>query len=501
MTKFLRSSPAAIFLLIAGYFVLNLLVRLAMPDALERDEAQQILLSQWLAAGYDTQPPFYNWIQYAVVKVTGPSVFAVSVLKNAVLFLAYLAYGLAARTVLKDRDLAIIATLGLLTIPQIAFEAQRDLSHTVAIVFAASLFLYGFFRTLQTPSSFSYLLTGVAVGVGLISKYNFAILPAAALLATLPDREWRARLLDPRLAFTVAAALLIVLPHGLWLAGNLGLATERTMDKLAGETLSLPAQIATGFGSLAMAILGFSAVTVAVFAAVFRGTLFHALRQGNRWTALVERILVVFLIVLALLIVFAGASHIKDRWLTPLLLILPLYLCMKLEAAGVSGQKFLGRYLPVPLLIMLLVPAVLFGRVALAGRTGDYQKQNVPYDAFAAAIMKEAPAEPGAVIAEDPHLAGNLRLQFPGAPVVSPAYPSFDPQIAWNETSQVLVVWRMEGKSGAEIPAPLLKFASRSGRQIAPESLQTREMSLPYTYGTPEDSYVFGYAWLYPVKQ
>lgn len=38
--------------------------------------------------------------------------------------------------------LAIVSTLGLLSIPQIAWESHRDLSHTVAATFTSSLLFY-----------------------------------------------------------------------------------------------------------------------------------------------------------------------------------------------------------------------------------------------------------------------------------------------------------------------------------------------------------------------
>ena len=500
MTRFLRTSPNAVFLLLAGYFLLNFLVRMALPDSLERDEAQQILLSQWLAAGYDTQPPFYNWVQYAVIQVTGPSVFAISLLKNLVLFSAYLAYGLAARTVLKSRDLAIVATLSLLTIPQIAFEAQRDLTHTVAVVFASALFLYGFFRTLAAPSAASYLLTGIAIGIGLISKYNFALLPAAALTAILFDREWRGRVFDRRLLLTIAASAAIVAPHALWLVDHLGLATQRTMAKLGedGTGLSSSTQVAGGFASLALAVVGFSAVTVAVFAAVFRGRLLKALSHGNRWTALIERMMLVFVLALVLLVVFGGASHIKDRWLTPLLLVLPLYLCLKLEAAGAIDELDLKRFLPISLLIMVAVPAILFGRVAAAGLTGDYQKLNVPYDGFAAHVREAEDVAPAAILTDDTHLAGNLRLQFPGVPVVAETYSEVGTPPASNPIKPLLLVWR--NKEGAEpaVPAGLAAFAADFTSGATAVAPTAHAVALPYHYGDAEARYSFGYAWRYP---
>jgi len=500
MTRFLRASPNAAFMLLAAYFVVNFLVRMALPDSLERDEAQQILLSQWLAAGYDTQPPFYNWLQYALIQVTGPSVFAISFLKNLMLFAAYLAYGLAAKTVLKDRDLATIATLSLLTIPQIAFEAQRDLTHTVAVVFAAALFLYGFFRTLAAPTIASYLLTGIAIGIGMIAKYNFVLLPAAALLAVLFDREWRQRVFDWRLMLTIGASLLIVAPHALWLVDHLGLASERTMEKLAEEDAALASQISEGLLSLVTAIAGFSAVTVIVFAVVFRGSLWQALSKGNRWTALIERMMVLFVLALVLLILFAGAAHIKDRWLTPLLLALPLYLCLKVEAAGLANALQLKRFAPIVTAIMIAVPAILFGRVAAAGLTGDYQKLNVPYDAFARSIADDG-IRPAAILTDDTHLAGNLRLHFPGIPVVSEDYAGFAPDVAWSATSPVLVVWRKEDGAAADAAPDLLADAARFGKGRPAAAPDLHRMELPYHYGRDGKRYSISYAWVYPAGE
>ncbi|MDI7861216.1 glycosyltransferase family 39 protein [Rhizobiaceae bacterium n13] len=496
----MKKVPETVLVLLAGYFLLNIVVRLAMPTSLELDEAQQALLSQWLAAGYDPQPPFYNWVQYYVVALLGPSVFALSLLKNALLFLSYAAYFLAARTVLKNRDLAIIATLGLLTIPQIAFEAQRDLSHTVAVIFAATLFLYGFFRTLAAPTAFSYLLTGAAIGIGMISKYNFALLPAAALIAILPDREMRSRLLDWRILLTAAVALVIVAPHALWLVDHLDLASKRTMEKLTEEGGSRLAQITTGVMSLLVAVIGFGALTVVLFAVAFGKQLFASLKAGNRWTVLIERIFLVFVAALVLLILFAGASHIKDRWLTPLLLILPLYLCLKIEAAGGIKETALRRFLPIPLAIMVLIPTVLAGRVVSAGWVGDYEKLNVPYQAFADEVVGKNPVQPAAIIAADQHLAGNLRSQLPGIPVLTPIYPDFRPSVEWSDKAPLLLVWRNFGKANAPMPPALAKeIARRDGAAVG--ALEVKEIALPYIYGSGQDTYSFAYAWVYPPQK
>ncbi|MGO8048353.1 hypothetical protein ACC713_36695, partial [Rhizobium johnstonii] len=69
----------------------------------------------------------------------------------------------------------------------------------------------------------------------------------------------------------------------------------------------------------------------------------------------------VFLAGILLLIVFGGAAGIKDRWLVPMLFILPLYFCLKIEAAGVETGKEFRRFMPVVAVIMIGVPAALYG--------------------------------------------------------------------------------------------------------------------------------------------
>ncbi|MGO7161433.1 glycosyltransferase family 39 protein, partial [Rhizobium johnstonii] len=220
-------------LLLAAYFVLNIVLRIVLPHSLELDEAEQSFFSQYLLAGYGPQPPFYNWMQYAVVSVTGISIGALIVPKNILLFLSYLFYGLAGRRVLKDEALAAVGMLALITLPQVSYMAQQDLTHTTALLFASSLFLYGFFRTLDRPDMASYLLLGLATGIGLISKYNFALMPVVALIAILPDAEWRRRALDWRMLAAITVALVIVLPHAVWLQGNLAFASSDTLVKMA----------------------------------------------------------------------------------------------------------------------------------------------------------------------------------------------------------------------------------------------------------------------------
>jgi len=82
-------SAVKFLFLLALYFCLQVVLRVVSSPALELDEAEQIVLSQWLLPGYGSQPPLYTWLQFILTKIVGTNVLAVSLLKNILLFLAF----------------------------------------------------------------------------------------------------------------------------------------------------------------------------------------------------------------------------------------------------------------------------------------------------------------------------------------------------------------------------------------------------------------------------
>lgn len=495
LVKRLQSRPNTVILLIAVYFLINLIVRMSLPNSLEMDEAGQILMSQWYALGYDTQPPFFNWVQHLVIDGIGQSLFALSLVKNLFLFLSYVFYYLAARQVLTSKSLAVAAALGLLTIPEIGWLAQRDLTHSNASLFAACLFLYGLFRTLERPTITSYLVTGIAIGIGLLSKYNFSILCFCAFVALLANPAYRQRIFDWRILATAAVALVIVTPHALWLFQNFDIASHDTVEKLetGGQDGAL-LQIARGLSELPLTVLSFCALTVLVYASVARGRFWSALRAGNPKTRLVEIMFGVLLVFLLFLIFFMGTAELKTRWVSPVLFILPLYLCMKLDVHGIEEGDFLKRFIPVILLLMVLIPASLVLRIVAAGPMNSHPKLTVPYQGFVEDVIRKPAATPALVIAEDAFLAGNIRMQLPQTPVDTETYKLYNPPFDWSAQKPILLVWRVNGESGAQVPPEVEKRLEQRIGAVPP--LQPQTIALPYIYGSDGDLFRFGYAWV-----
>ncbi|EJB03532.1 hypothetical protein Rleg9DRAFT_2367 [Rhizobium leguminosarum bv. trifolii WSM597] len=483
-------------LLLAAYFVLNIVLRIALPHSLELDEAEQSFFSQYLLAGYGPQPPFYNWMQYAVVSVTGMSIGALIVPKNILLFLCYLFYGLAGREALKDQALAAVGMLALITLPQVSFMAQQDLTHTTALLFASALFLYGFFRTLDRPDIGSYLLLGLATGIGLISKYNFALMPAAALIAILPDAEWRRRAFDWRILAAIAVALVIILPHAIWLRDNLAFASSDTLVKMAaGNEPAGIARAGKGLIAFVVAIIAFAALPIAIFAATFRRDFVRALSAGNRWTGMMERMMLASLAGIVLIVLFTGSTTVRERWLDPFLLVLPIYFLAKMLAAGIDLSAGLRRLRPVLSVLMACVLIALGLRVVGAGLFGVYSRPNVPMAGLSREMTRQA--EPALVIASDTYIGGNMRLQFPDVPVVIPDFPAPGISAYAEAKGPVLVVWRgRKTATAADAVMPERFSSALATAGIAPQEIGS--LSLPYYFGRQGDNFALGYAWVQP---
>ncbi len=480
-------------IIIAGYFLFQVALRVALPHSLELDEAEQVYFSQWLLAGYSAQPPFYNWLQYGVIRLLGMNLPALSVLKNVMLLASYLFYWLAARQVTNDRRIAALAGLGLLTIPQVAFEAQRDLSHTVSAIFAASLFLYALLRTLRSPSLFSFLLLGAATGAGGISKYNFVVLPVAAFAAIATDRHWRTRLFDWRILAAGLVALAIVLPHGLWLLDHFEAASNHSMRKMVGDGSGALIGILKGLGSLLVAVISFGAVTAILFGAAWRERLRDVLRARSHWTRLVGRLLALSIGVIVLMVLFAGVENVRDRWLTPLLLALPLYLALKIDAASLDLRLGFKRLTVMAAIIMVLIPTILFLRVASPRITGDYHYQNNPFGAVARQLAPLVEDKSTLIVASNGFLAGNLHFQLPSVPTVTAGLPTGVETFPEPPHERILFVWGdRNGKMPDAFPEEFQAYLQRRG--LAREAPDTAILALPYVYGRPGDDFRLAYA-------
>jgi len=472
--RFSAVRTAPVLALLAGYFLLQVLLRASLSDSLDLDEAEQVLIAQQLQWGYGSQPPLYAWLQWLLFQIFGLNLFALAALKNALLFSTYACVYFLARPLIGGAA-AATATVSLLLFPQIAWESQRDLTHSVLLTALAAATLWCYLDLLRRPTTWRYLVLGALIGLGLQAKYNYALLAAGLALTSLLLPEHRRIVWNRKLLLTLVLAALLLLPHGWWLLQNLGSAADGTLNKMRdGHQAGYLATVARGWASMWLAALAFATP----FWLVYGWGWWRSRRHAAPALPGLRFFLVLYLVLLGLmtLMILSGqVGKIKDRWMQPLLFSLPVACFLAWPALARPEVARLIRQVAacMALLVLLGLPA----RVLLTPLLGKEVRAHHPYPELAAYLERQFP-QAGLVLASDRLLGGNLYFQHPRRPVVL--------------LEQALVPASASG-SAPELPPTSLVVLRQGARTDWRERLlavypdarvaQTGRLDLPYRFG------------------
>ena len=176
------------------------------------DEAQYWVWSLNPDWGNYSKPPMVAWI-IRLFAPFGDSELAVR-LGTLVLhpLTAMLAYVLGCR--MFDAKTALTASALFITLPLVGFNSLF-MTTDAPLFFFWGLAVYALWQALERNRWGDWLLLGMAVGLGLLSKYSMAIFaPSVALVLCLPAfrKHWR----NPRLYCSALLASLVFLPNMWW---------------------------------------------------------------------------------------------------------------------------------------------------------------------------------------------------------------------------------------------------------------------------------------------
>jgi len=165
---------------------------------------------------------------------------------------------------------------------------------------------------------------------------------------------------------------------------------------------------------------------------------------------LVGMVIAIAIVLHWLLVPLAGATDFAERLLQPALQILPIYLFMLVEQAGVSPQS-VRAYAKT---LAGVAAVALAARVGIHATGADYCRgvcrALVPFQDVAAGLRDAGFQGRGTIVVHGVHVAGNLRVQFPQARVMEIGYP---PRV-WPRptgTGQCLAVWTGEGSGARDL--------------------------------------------------
>lgn len=338
--------------------VIAIAVALKLAYALEvelwPEETYYWMYSRHLDWGYLDHPPMVAWLIRLGTSLFGESALGVRAGALACGALASLFVYLLTRDLygLASARLALVLMQAL----PFFFAAGLMMTPDAPLTAAWAATLWALVRALVRKHAGAWWGAGIALGLGLLSKYTIALLGVAALLFVLFDREGRAWLKRPEPYGATLLALVVFSPVILWnLAHHWASFSFQTSRRLAeARRFSLHKLV----GSV---IVLLTPVGVAVLVPLFARL--HSTERGD--TARGARLLALAAAVpLGVFVVFSLFHEVKLDWTGA-----PWVAAVPLMAAGLSGsdarfERF-GRALRPWALLTLLI---LVGGYALGYR-------------------------------------------------------------------------------------------------------------------------------------
>ena len=380
------------------------------------EEAQYWLWSQHPALSYYSKPPLIAYVNYVSTGLLGDTELAIRI--NAVIsgFIIGIIVFLLASAILRDQKKAFLSSVLLIAFPYfwiISYFFTTDSLVTLFWVWA----LYAFYQALQKRPGY-WLWTGVAVGLGFLSKYSMVFFwPMAIVYLIIYNRSEFRR---PNFYLSVLLSMLFLLPVVFWNAANEWVTVRHVWSLAGGHSVedaffSLPGSLKNFLeyagGQLLLVLLPF-------LIPFHRGVRKAFLKRLDRVD------LLIFAPVMIVLVLFALASfvtHVEVNWTFFAMPVLSIIL-VKLSTSDASFRWQL-IIVPVLMVVFLSLPQIAW----LTGLPADLNPMErvIGWEELSAdvkMIMDEYEEEP-MVIAESYKMASMLTFYLPDHPFVHDLSP------------------------------------------------------------------------------
>jgi hypothetical protein len=440
-----------VFLIVLLYLAIHFTIRMAMPPGLSVDDAEQALLTQDYAWAYRYKaPPLFNWLLTTLSHVLPVNRLSISVLRYTLLGVLYAFIYLTARRLLTDPRLAALSVYSFAAINPFAEASHRNLTHSTMLTAVTAISWYVFFRLAASPRLGWYLALGAAFGFGMLSKWNFTILVLALPFACLLSRDHRHLVLTWKVVPAGLLAAAIVLPTVIATLRLQPPAEDQVGTILSLETGWSPAQMLRGTLNLLDAAITYSLPFLPIVVILFAPPLlrgFRAVGSGSAAPALranamlIGTAIAIGLAILWALVIAGGATTFKVRYLYQVLLFLPVWLFLIIEAGRPSD-----RSLKVFALVLAALAIFVTGK-RIAHATGQLScgvcVEWRPHGALASQLTDAGFKGDGTVLT-DLETGGNMRVYFPRARIIDPTYPLAIRRVP-TDAGQCLVLYGEDG--------------------------------------------------------
>lgn len=450
------ASPAFYWLMLAVYLLAHIVLRLWETPNIGKNDVQEAVAAQGWALGYHPRnPPLHTWLLMSSYAVFGVGTLAHVVLKYVLLGATYGFAFLCARRLIAAPALAGLAALSLTLLTPFAWTVHVALTHTLLLAAVNLATLWSAIRLTEKRRTLDYALFGFVIGLGLLTKYSYALFFLPLLAAMLSVAPLRRALADWRVMLSVVIAALMFAPHAEWMLTVRFNFIEFLADKQrSAEAQPYLADLGEGVGAVLLGALSYLGPMALVAVALYVRARKQTASALEGWSKAVPLIAAYGLGLLLLDVVVLRATQFEERYFLCALLTAPFILFQWLDRRG-AGEANLKWVAAVILLVALIGGGGIVGRGLMFHETCDRCWDEMPMTDLNRAIHS-AGFSSGSIVADHYNVAGNLRLSFPDAHVVAANYRMPEVRSA-AAGGQCLLVWNAR-TAGEAMPAALQRY-------------------------------------------
>jgi len=389
------------------------LVSLASRGAGLDDAELASNLSFWNWGYGGSQPPLYTWIAHGLTQMFGLQLAVFQGLKFSLLASIFLAVYAGLRFFDVPRGLAACAMLSMFLLPDISWNSQYTLTHSIMGTAGAAWCFASLAGFIKKRSWLWAVLFGLSVAAAILGKYNGAFFVLALLIAGFVLPQTRHVLKTRIFALALPVAVLVMAPALVFMAMHPASVLQRTAKFKAGQSGNMALDRLTGLLDFTIAGLSFAALALAVALVIWlinrnkesRGKTSDPVKSATRFIGVV---LLAGFLLMGISIVAVGATHVRARWLQPVLFLIPAWLTLLFAGMRWRVAKGFGI---AGFIAALLVPPVLLNNVRLNLANRKEPVQNLDYPALEQDLKRQGPVT--TILASRTLMSGNMRLLDP----------------------------------------------------------------------------------------
>ncbi|WP_456453021.1 glycosyltransferase family 39 protein [Hydrogenimonas sp.] len=213
-TRFGLKHLLLLIALVTLYRLVMLFVAAQQID-LYADEAYYWGWAQHFDFGYYSKPPMVAWLIMLGTSLFGDTFVGIKIMSPVIYIFTTLNIYFLAKELFDDENVAFFSGAAFLTLPAV-WLSSLIISTDVPFLFFWSLAMLFFVKALKHDRWRDWIVTGIAGGGGLLSKYTMIIFVVSAFAYLVLSARYRHHLKNPRLYAAMGLAALLYSPNLWW---------------------------------------------------------------------------------------------------------------------------------------------------------------------------------------------------------------------------------------------------------------------------------------------